>query len=476
MTCVGVLDIGKTNIKLSAVTRQGAVLETLSTGNSAQSGPPYKHPDLDGIEAWLLEALGPLVRRHDVGAIVATCHGSAGILVDDSGPVMPMIDYEQSPPEAVDAAYRAQAGPIEARGSPILAGAAHLARQLLWVETEWPAALSRARWFLGGPQFWAWRLCGVAATEVTYLGAQSHLWSIPERRFSDIVKRRGWRGLLPEIQPAWRRLGRLRRELSRRFDLPSEIEVLCGIHDSSANFYRYQQAGLREIAVISTGTWIVGVTDAFAPGALASSSGMTWNADVHGNPLTGMLTMGGRDFSVIAGASADKPVDAKILGKLVEQGTLALPSFSNDDGPFTGSAGQGRIVGPEPSDPGARRALALLYVSLLTDACLDMMGAAATTILDGSFVKDPLYGALIAALRPGSRVLVNPDGAGTAAGAALLADHETRSRPVEVRMQAPAPIRIAGLDKYRKEWRDLTPSTHTTARVSMGQTRSGTPT
>ena len=61
-------------------------------------------------------------------------------------------------------------GPLEERGSPIMAGAAHLARQLLWLELEWPEAVARGRWFLGGPQYWAWRLSGVAAAELTYLG------------------------------------------------------------------------------------------------------------------------------------------------------------------------------------------------------------------------------------------------------------------------------------------------------------------
>jgi sugar (pentulose or hexulose) kinase len=468
MSTVAVLDIGKTNIKLSAVTRRGVVLETVATANNARPGPPYQHPDLGGIEAWLLETLGrwPAATTWARSSRPATAR--AGVLVDDHGPVMPMVDYEQAPPEAVNAAYFAEAGSNEVRGSPILAGAAHLARQLLWIETEWPEAVQRARWFLGGPQYWAWRLCGGAATELTYLGAQSHLWDIPARRFSDMVERHGWRTLLPPIRPAWKALGGLRPELARRYDLPGDIEVLCGIHDSSANFYRYQQAGLRDLAVISTGTWIVGVTDSFAPDALAASSGMTWNADVDGNPLTGMLAMGGRDFSILAGAGHERPVDPALLARMVEQGTMALPSFSNDDGPFAGSAGKGQVIGPAPTDPGERRALALLYVALLTDACLDLMGSQGTAILDGSFVKDPLYGSLVAALDPGRTTLLSTDGYGTAAGASLLADHETRREPVPVSTQTPRPLHIAGLDNYRKRWRDLARNTQSAGEAGMG--------
>jgi sugar (pentulose or hexulose) kinase len=94
-------------------------------------------------------------------------------------------------------------------------------------------------------------------------------------------------------------------------------------------------------------------------------------------------------------------------------------------------------------------------VALLTDHCLDLMGSAGTTVLDGSFVRDPLYPALVAALRPGARTLLSTDASGTAAGAALLAGHETRTGPAAVRLETPATLQIAGLDLYRKRWRDL---------------------
>jgi sugar (pentulose or hexulose) kinase len=455
MSNVAVLDIGKTNIKLSAATPDGAILETVSTANATRDGPPYRHPDLACIEDWLFQELPLLARRHSTGTFVACGHGSAGVLVDESGPVMPMIDYENDVPAPVNQAYGALAGPVQERGSPVMAGAAHLARQLLWLELEWPQALGRGRSFLGGPQYWAWRLSGVAASEVTYLAAQSHLWKIRERRFTGIVEKRGWQRLIPKIRPAWEALGPLQPDLARRLGLRTEIDVLCGIHDSSANFYRYQQAGLADLAVVSTGTWIVGLSDSFAPEALADTSGMTWNADVFGRPLTGMLAMGGRDFSAIAGEGPDTPVDPRTVARLVEAGAFALPTFAFDDGAFPGSAGRGRIVGPPPDTREERRALALLYVSLLTDTCLDLMGSAATTVLDGSFVKDPLYASLVAALRPGRRTLYSTESYGTAAGAALLLGHETRDRPANVALQTAPPLQIPGLEGYRRRWRDL---------------------
>ncbi|PJN92560.1 hypothetical protein CNY89_28645, partial [Amaricoccus sp. HAR-UPW-R2A-40] len=45
-------------------------------------------------------------------------------------------------------------------------------------------------------------------------------------------------------------------EIAARTGLSPSTRVISGIHDSSANFYRYQAAGLTDFTVISTGTWI----------------------------------------------------------------------------------------------------------------------------------------------------------------------------------------------------------------------------
>jgi sugar (pentulose or hexulose) kinase len=454
---VAVLDIGKTNVKLNVATRQGRILETRSTPNATRDGPPYRHHDLEGLEAWLLEGLEVFARTYPLGAFVTCGHGSGGILVDDGGPVMPMIDYEQPVPPKIGAAYAAQAGSYRDRGSPIMTGATHLARQLLWIEEEHGQAFRRARWILGLPQYWAWRLSGVAASEVTILGAQSNLWNVADRRVTALAKARGWDRLLPPFAPAWKALGPVRPDLAHRHGLPGDMTVLCGVHDSAANFYRYQAAGLKDMTVVSTGTWIVGLSSACGLSVLSEARGMTCNAEVHGTPLAGALTMGGREFSLVAGigatgSEAGGGADPRVVARLVKDGVMALPSFGEEDGLFPGSAGRGTIAGPFPEAPEARRALAVLYTALLTDVCLDALHSEGLVVLDGSFVRDPLYASLVAALRPGARIVFNLDAYGTAAGSALLADHETRGRPVPIDLQTAPRLDLPELAAYRLEW------------------------
>jgi len=189
------------------------------------------------------------------------------------------------------------------------------------------------------------------------------------------------------------------------------------------------------------------------PAGFSVSEKRLCNADVHGQPLAGVLAMGGREFAVLAGDSAERGAELRDIDGLIAAGTMALPSFAEHDALFPGSAGKGKVVGAAPATPGQRRALALLYVALLTDTCLDAMGDNAATVLDGTFVKDPLYPALVAALRPARRTLFNTDAYGTAAGAALLAGHGARARPVSVDVRSPERIDLPNLADYAARWR-----------------------
>lgn len=451
---IAVLDVGKTNVKLSAATAEGEILEQISTPNVVVDAPPYRHHDLPALEAWLLGALADLARRHRIEAIVPCTHGGSGVLVGRDGPAMPMIDYEGPLPDDADAAYREAADDFHERGgSGFILGAAHGARQIFWLEHEWPEVVASARAYLYPPQYWSWRLSGELASEVTSAAAQSHLWCSPESRPSAIVARRGWERLLPPMTPAWSTLGPVRPEIARETGLRPQTRVICGIHDSSANFYRYQSAGLSDFTVVSTGTWIVALTDRTGVDFRRERAGWSCNADVHGRPVPGMLTMGGREFAAVAG-DAGGPADIDMIARLVASGTLALPFFGRDDGLAPGRAGLGNVEGPMAGDVGARFSLAVLYAALLTAEILDALPPARTVVLDGSFVREPLYGAIVQRLRPDADVRVNADSFGISAGAALLAGHEARMAPVSLSLARPDTAGLPDLAAYRARWRD----------------------
>jgi hypothetical protein len=129
---------------------------------------------------------------------------------------------------------------------------------------------------------------------------------------------------------------------------------------------------------------------------------------------------------------------------------MALPAFGPDDGLFPGRAGKGCVVGPALEGAAERHALAVLQVALLTWTCGDVLAPGQDWVLDGSFLREPLFAPLVAALRGKGRVLVNDEPYGIAAGAALLC-HEGAVPPMA--LKEAAPVDVPGLAGYSALWR-----------------------
>jgi sugar (pentulose or hexulose) kinase len=175
---------------------------------------------------------------------------------------------------------------------------------------------------------------------------------------------------------------------------------------------------------------------------------------MEGAPVGGALTMGGREFSAVAGPDwTGARADPEALARIVGRRTMAVPSFGANEGQFPGSAGRGRIEGPPPATAEERTALAVLYAALLTVACAEALGGGDRLILDGSFLHDPLYAPLVAALRPGRPTQISHEPYGVAAGAALLASRAGRDGPAPLALDTPPPLPpLPGLARYAAAW------------------------
>src|SRR6516165_2777567 len=95
--CVAVFDVGKTNLKLIAFDRAGAVVADRSQPNaSLPPDPACPYLRLDTERAWrfLIGALKEVGGEHRIEAISMTTHGAAGVLVIGAGAALPPMDYE----------------------------------------------------------------------------------------------------------------------------------------------------------------------------------------------------------------------------------------------------------------------------------------------------------------------------------------------------------------------------------------------
>jgi sugar (pentulose or hexulose) kinase len=448
-TPIAVLDIGKTNLKLLVASDDGWPLETLSIPNAANASDPYPSYDLAGLEAWFLDALAEVSQRHAIGAVIATAHGCGAVLVDGDKPVLPMMDYDAVSPPAIDEAYRRIAPAYREVFCGIGAGAMRLAKQLLWQESAFPAEFSRAKTYLTTAQFFTMRLGGRAASEISQLAAQGHIWDLVRHQPSSVMRERGWAHLLPQRAPAGASLGTVSAAVAKRTGLARSTEILCGVHDSNANLFRYKAAGMADASILSTGTWMIGFQRDLDPDKLDANSAMVLNIDVDGENVPSTLTMTGREYDLIRkeNSAADAAVLAA-LPKLLAQGSLGLPSFVGDDGLFPGAARRGRIVGPAPETPAEWQGLAVLYAAFSANRCLDALGSSKRIIVDGGFAANLPFARALAALRPSQAVSVSQSRDGTALGAALLWRRFARRLPVSsVVLEAVPPLGEAGFDR-----------------------------
>ena len=438
---IAVLDIGKTNLKLLVASEDGWPLETHAIPNVPNTKGPYLAYDLAGLEEWFLDTLAVVSQRHAIGAVIAAAHGCGAVLVDGNTPVLPMMDYDAVSPPAIDQDY-ARIAPAYDEVFCGISGAMRLGKQLLWQESAYPVEFARARTYLTTAQFFALRLGGRAASEISQLAAQSHIWDLVRHQPSSLMRKRGWDRLLPDRAPAGAVLGTVSEAVARRTGLARSTEILCGVHDSNANLFRYTAAGMADASILSTGTWMIAFQRDLALDKLDATSAMVLNIDVDGENVPSTLTMTGREYDLIRKekSAADAAVLAA-LPTLFAQGTLALPSFVGDDGLFPGAAHRGRIIGPPPETPAEWQGLAVLYAAFSANRCLDALGSSKRIVIDGGFAANLPFARCLAALRPSQSVSVSQSRDGTALGAALLWRRFSRILPVSsVVLEAVTPL------------------------------------
>jgi sugar (pentulose or hexulose) kinase len=418
-----------------------------------RAGEPYPHCGTDDIWRWLMAALGDLGERFAIRAIVPTGYGASAALVADGELVLPIMDYDAEPPADIAAAYAEVAPWFEECCCPVLPAGGTLARQLFWQRRAFPEAFGRVRWILPFAQYWAWRLCGVPASEVTSLGAQTQLWNPRERDFSELAKDEGWDTLVPPLRNGWDTLGPLQLEIADKCQLPPETPVLCGVHALGARYARYLAAGLDDFTLLSRGRWLIGWNTALPLARLDPFRNTVSNMDLLGRPVACARFMAGREHALIAGEDNRGEAGLADVEALIAAGTVALPGFADSGGPYPESAGRGLIAGPMPGTARARSALATLYVALMTSAMLDLLRSANRLVLEGGRAEDLLLARLLAALRPDQQVDYVREADGAALGAALLWGWQDRREPVPLDLETIAAPEIADLATYAQRWR-----------------------
>ena len=325
-------------------------------------------------------------------------------------------------------AYQAQRDSFQDTLAPDLPMGLNAARQLYWLQHTHPDAWARTRTLLPYPQYWAWWLSGVAASEVSSLGCHTQLWLPDAQDYSQLAKTQGWAGLFAPLAPAWQVLGRVRPELAEAFGLPKSCEIHVGVHDSNACLARYLSSTSKELTVVSSGTWTVLMAPDAPTAALDAGRDMLCNVNVRGQATPTARFMGGREFAALLdGAPADLGTPEDVAQLLLSQ-TLALPSFAPQGGPFMQRKGKvlraGQRIALQDLALAERSALASLYCAQLTAWLVQQLRPAAhasSVVVEGPLAHNRLYLGLLQALLPGHACSASLDAMeGTARGAWML--------------------------------------------------------
>jgi L-fuculokinase len=446
-----VIDIGKTNAKLLLIdSNSGEISSIREKPYDPIQIDGYRQLPLESLETWLWQSLAALPGKLNVAHLVPVTHGAAAVLVDPQGKVLAAPDYEDPIYETTANAYRHERDSFAACYSPLLPQGLNLGRQLHWLQLNRPAAFLACAQLLLYPQYWAWRLSAVMASEVTSLGCHTDLWLPLQHRFSDYAQRSGWAAHLPPLRGAHEVLGTITAEVVARTGLPANCQVLCGIHDSNAAYYCHLggRASDESFAVISSGTWIITMARGTDLTRLDATRDMLANVDAQGEAVATARFMGGREYAAIAGPTAARgTATLAALQRVVTQPAFALPSFAPGSGPYPDRHGQ--LVNADALAADQRSALATLYLALMCEQRLADLGASGDIVIDGPLAAEPLFAGGLAALLPHRKVLCSDGRAGIARGALQLAFGERAPRLTSKRSK---PLNIDGLRAYRELW------------------------
>ncbi len=460
---IAVLDIGKSNTRLFLVAPDGGIIWSCARASAAISCAPLPGEptpalalDIEGIEAWLLHALGTCPHRQQIRAILPIAHGAAMVLTGSGGKVLLAPDYEDPYFERCRAEYELLRDPFSESLSPNLTAGLNLGRQIFTLQRLAPRFFTKVEMILTYPQYWAWRLSGVAASEITSLGCHTDLWLPAQGGFSHLARAMGWTGYFPPLQPASHALGGLRPEIAAATGLAPGCTVFCGIHDSNASYLAHlvtQPAG-KDFTVVSSGTWCV----IFAPAAplanLREAEDMLCNLDARGGLVPTARFMAGREYAAIAGPEGARATPTlEGLACVLAAGALALPSFA-PGGPFPEAPGQ--MLAASALAPEGRAALATLYCALMVDNSLERLGVSGAILIDGPLAASPLFPRILKSLRPDAEILPAQSKVGIIP-AVLWLTAAARPAPSGTPARSEALPNAADLRAYRDRWRQALP-------------------
>ena len=405
-----VLDIGKTNVKLTFV--DSINNKTIKFFKTKQKNI-YRHGikilNSNSIFEWALKKITYIGRKHNLDKFVCTAHGTSIALISyDDKELLACTDYEYKFDKLFNN-YKKIAPKFSESFSPFLENGLNIGQQIYYLYKRKQKLIKETKYILNYPQYIVWKLTSSFSSEISYVGCHTHLWDFKRNKLSSFVKKIKLEKKFPQIRKAWDTIGR--KQIGK-----SNLKIINGIHDSNASYLYFKNSDIKNFTLVSTGTWYIIFNQKTPLKNLNPSLDMLANIDVFGKPVPTMRFMGGREYDHLMGVF-------KISNK-----TRAIKNFSFHDYLIYPSYASGggfsinkiNISFYERLNKGQIYYLICLYISFVINFCLNQMKSSNTIILDGPITKNITIMKILSSLRKKQIVLKNKREIGTTLGATNL--------------------------------------------------------
>lgn len=405
-----VLDIGKTNVKLTfvdSINNKTIKFFTTKQKNIYRHG--IKILNSNSIFEWALKKITYIEKKHNLDKFVCTAHGTSIALISyDNKELLACTDYEYKFDKLFNN-YKKIAPKFSESFSPFLENGLNIGQQIYYLYKRKQKLIKETKYILNYPQYIVWKLTSGFSSEISYVGCHTHLWDFKRNKLSSFVKKIKLEKKFPKIRKAWDTIGQ--RKIGE-----SNLKIINGIHDSNASYLYFKNSDIKNFTLVSTGTWYIIFNQKTPLKNLNPSLDMLANIDVFGKPVPTMRFMGGREYDHLMGVFKISN-KTRAIKNFSFHDYLIYPSYASGGGFSINKINIGFYEG---LNKGQIYYLICLYISFVINFCLNQMKSSNTIILDGPITKNITIMKILSSLRKKQIVLKNKREIGTTLGATNL--------------------------------------------------------
>ena len=405
-----VLDIGKTNVKLTFVdSSNNKTIKFFTTKQKNIYRHGIKILNSNSIFEWALKKITYIGRKHNLDKFVCTAHGTSIALISyDDKELLACTDYEYKFDKLFNN-YKKIAPKFNESFSPFLENGLNIGQQIYYLYKRKQKLIKETKYILNYPQYIVWKLTSGFSSEISYVGCHTHLWDFKRNKLSSFVKKIKLEKKFPKIRKAWDTIGQ--RKIGE-----SNLKIINGIHDSNASYLYFKNSDIKNFTLVSTGTWYIIFNQKTPLKNLNPSLDMLANIDVFGKPVPTMRFMGGREYDHLMGVFKISN-KTRAIKNFSFHDYLIYPSYASGGGFSINKINIGFYEG---LNKGQIYYLICLYISFVINFCLNQMKSSNTIILDGPITKNITIMKILSSLRKKQIVLKNKREIGTTLGATNL--------------------------------------------------------